>query len=123
MRGPAARRSERLDAVGEDPDARFSLANERTFLAWIRTSVALLVAGLAVAEFFESRSEATRLAIALPLLVLGAVVALDSFGRWEDKERAMRLREPLPASALPRVLGLAVGAIAIVAAVLALVDS
>lgn len=116
------RRSERLDTVGEDPDARFSLANERTFLAWIRTAIALIVAGLAVAQFFESRSQATRLAIALPLLVLGGVIALQSFGSWEAKERAMRLGESLPASALPRVLGLAVGAIAILAAVLAVID-
>lgn len=27
---------------GRDPDYRFSLANERTFLAWIRTALALL---------------------------------------------------------------------------------
>ena len=33
---------------GEDPDPRFSLANERTFLAWLRTGLALVVAGLAV---------------------------------------------------------------------------
>lgn len=116
------RRPERLDAVGEDPDARFSLANERTFLAWIRTAIALIVAGLAVAQFFESRSHATRLAIALPLLVLGAVTALQSYGAWEAKERALRLGEPLPTAALPRVLALAVGAIAIVAAVLAVID-
>jgi len=122
VRQPAARRSERLAAVGEDPDARFSLANERTFLAWIRTAIALIVAGLAVAQFFESRSHAARLAIALPLLILGAVIALQSFASWEAKERAMRLGESLPNSALPRVLGVAVGAIAIVAAVLAVTD-
>ncbi len=117
------RRTDRLSTVGEDPDARFSLANERTFLAWIRTAVALVVAGLAVAQFFESRSEVTRMAIALPLLLVGAAIALRSYGGWEDKERAMRLGEPLPSSSLPRLLGLAVGAIAILAAVLAVVDS
>ncbi len=124
---PAARsggrRGNRLSDVGEEPDARFSLANERTFLAWIRTAIALLVAGLAVAQFFESRSEATRMVIALPLVLIGAVIALRSYSGWEAKERALRLGEPLPSSSLPRLLGIAVGVIAIVAAVLAVIDS
>jgi len=115
-------RAERLSEVGSDPDARFTLANERTFLAWIRTALALVAAGLAVAEFLRSSSELTRLAIALPLLVLGAVTALSSFGQWERKEHAMRVGDSLPLSALPRVLSIAIGAIAIVAAVLVLVD-
>ena len=85
-----------MQAVGEEPDPRFSMANERTFLAWIRTAIALMVAGLAVAEFFDSRSQATRLVIALPLVLLGAAVAFTSYGQWEGKERAMRLDEPLP---------------------------
>jgi putative membrane protein len=118
-----ARAEERVDAVGEEPDARFSMANERTFLAWIRTAIALLVAGLAVAEFFESVSEAARLAIALPLVLLGAIVAFVSFGAWEDKERAMRLGEPLPRSSTPRLVAFAVGAVAVVAAVLAVIDA
>jgi putative membrane protein len=98
------------------------MANERTYLAWIRTSLALVAAGLAVAEFLRSSSDAARLAIAVPLIVLGAVTALRSFGEWERKERAMRLGEPLPVSHLPRLLGLAVGVVAIVAAVLAVAD-
>ncbi|HYZ70344.1 MAG TPA: DUF202 domain-containing protein [Thermoleophilaceae bacterium] len=111
-----------VDEVGEDPDPRFTMANERTYLAWIRTSLGLVAAGLAVAEFLRSSSDAARLSIAVPLLVLGAATALSSFGEWERKERAMRLGEPLPVSRLPRVLGVAVGVVAIVAAVLALVD-
>ena len=121
---PAVRgRAQRLQSIGEEPDPRFSLANERTFLAWIRTAVALMVAGLAVAEFFSSRSQATRLVIAIPLVLLGAVVAFTSFPRWEEKERAMRLGEPLPPSSLPRLLAVAVGSVAVVAAVLAVIDS
>ena len=110
---PTARgRAQRLQSIGEEPDPRFSLANERTFLAWIRT-----------AEFFSSRSQATRLVIAIPLVLLGAVVAFTSFPRWEEKERAMRLGEPLPPSSLPRLLAVAVGIVAVVAAVLAVIDS
>ena len=33
---------------GAEPDARYSLANERTFLAWIRTALAVLAAGVAL---------------------------------------------------------------------------
>jgi putative membrane protein len=111
-----------LEEVGEDPDPRFTMANERTYLAWIRTSLGLVAAGLAVAEFLRSSSDAVRLAIAIPLLVLGAATALSAFGEWERKERAMRLEQPLPVSRIPRLLGLAVGTVAIVAAILALVD-
>jgi putative membrane protein len=118
-----ARAEERVDAVGQEPDARFTMANERTFLAWIRTAIALLVAGLAVAEFFESVSEAARLAIALPLVLLGAIVAFMSFSRWEEKERAMRLGEPLPRSSAPRLVAMAVGVVAVVAAILAVIDA
>jgi putative membrane protein len=111
-----------VDEVGQDPDPRFTMANERTYLAWIRTSLGLVAAGLAVAQFLDSTSDAVRLAIAVPLIVLGAVTALSSYGEWERKERAMRLRQPLPVSRLPRFLGLAVGVVAIVAAILAVVD-
>lgn len=107
---------------GEDPDFRFTLANERTFLAWVRTSIAIMVAGLAVAEFFDSRSEETRLAIALPLLVLGAVIAYTAYGAWHTRERAMRLQERIPYSWLPRVLAVCVAAIAVLATILTLTD-
>ena len=30
---------------GEEPDYRFTLANERTFLAWVRTALGLLAGG------------------------------------------------------------------------------
>jgi len=123
VRGPraAGRLSSPAD-VGDDPDARFTLANERTFLAWIRTALALMVTGLAVAEFFDSRSQGTRLAIALPLIALAAVVALNAFGAWAAKERALRVGESLPTSALPRLIGMSIGVIAVVAGVLTVVD-
>ena len=39
---------------GHEPDYRFTLANERTFLAWIRTSLGLMAVGLAVAQLPRS---------------------------------------------------------------------
>lgn len=111
-----------VEEVGSDPDPRFTMANERTYLAWIRTSLGLVAAGLAVVEFLRSSSDTARLVIAVPLLVLGAVTALSSYGEWQRKERAMRLGESLPTSRLPRMLGLAVGIVAILAAALAVID-
>ena len=61
--------------------------------------------------------------VALPLVLLGAAVAFTSYGEWEGKERAMQLDEPLPPSSTPRLIAIAVGLVALVAAVLAVIDS
>ena len=50
----SARRERRLEQTGQDPDPRFTFANERTFLAWNRTALALIAAGLAAAQFLHS---------------------------------------------------------------------
>jgi putative membrane protein len=119
----AGRRQAPLEDTGDEPDPRFTLANERTFLAWTRTTLALMATGLAVVEFLHSQPRTARLAIGVPLLVLAGVVALRSYGRWEDVERALRLGRPLPYSTFPRVLGVGIGAIALAAAVLVLVHA
>src|SRR4051794_41962296 len=95
-----ARRAEVRD-VGEEPDVRFTLANERTYLAWIRTSLALIGGGLAAGQLLEFQSELARLAVALPPIVLGAVLALTSYPRWGGNQRAPRPREPLPPRGAP----------------------
>ncbi|MEA2458119.1 MAG: putative rane protein [Thermoleophilaceae bacterium] len=111
-----------LGDVGEDPDARFTFANERTFLAWNRTALALIAAGAAAAAFLRTGWSGARLVVALPLIALGAVVAFTSYRRWEANERAMRLNEPIEYSSLPRVLGLSIGVIAVATAVIAVID-
>ena len=98
--GKAPRRS--LRDVGEDPDPRFTFANERTFLAWNRTALALIGGGLAAGQLLEFDSEWVRLLVSLPPILLGGVLALTSYRRWEANERAMRLREPLPVIGPPR---------------------
>jgi putative membrane protein len=92
---------------GEEPDHRFSLANERTFLAWVRTSLALLAAGVGLdaVDLDGSRSLQTALAVALLLLGLGSVVA--AWGRWARSERAVRLDRPLPSTTVLAWLALA----------------
>jgi putative membrane protein len=117
-----AQRERRLEQTGSDPDPRFTFANERTFLAWNRTALALIAAGLAAAQFLKFHLHELRLIIAIPLIVLGAVLALASFLHWEDSERAMRLREPLRYSWMPRVLTGGITVIALVGAILAVID-
>ncbi|WP_234996514.1 YidH family protein [Demequina sp. NBRC 110054] len=101
--------------VGDEPDPRLSLANERTFLAWIRTALALLAGGLAL-DAFEVPIDATlRGVAAFTLLLLGVLAALQAWFGWIRTERAMREGRPLgpPRTALVIVVGLVVAAIAV----------
>jgi putative membrane protein len=118
----SARRERRLEQTGSAPDPRFTFANERTFLAWNRTALALIAAGLAAAQFLKFNLHGLRLIIAVPLIVLGAALALASYLHWEDSERAMRLRQPLRYSWMPRVLTWGMAVIAVCGGILAVVD-
>ncbi len=82
---------------GEEPDYRFSLANERTFLAWLRTGLALVAAGVAVDVLDLSLDEGVSRALAVLLLALGVATPALAWLRWSGSERAMRQRRPLPA--------------------------
>lgn len=118
LTGPDPRRE------GDEPDPRFSFANERTFLAWNRTALALIGVGLAVANLLPPFSFAWgRRMLALPLIVLGGTVAIISLREWAANERAMRRVEPLPASRLPIVLTVVVAAVAIMAVVVSLLGA
>jgi putative membrane protein len=112
-----------LAALGNDPDPRFTFANERTFLAWNRTALALIAAGLAAAELLDTDPAALRLVVAVPLIALGAVVALTSYAHWEENERQMRLGRPLSYSRLGVVVAAGVTVVALAAVVLAVVDA
>ncbi|WP_067433573.1 YidH family protein [Nocardioides jensenii] len=81
---------------GDEPDYRFSFANERTFLAWIRTALALLAAGVAVDVVDLSLSDGAQRTLAVVLVVAGLLTAVASWGRWAFSERAMRRALPLP---------------------------
>ncbi|MEV0727193.1 MULTISPECIES: DUF202 domain-containing protein [Polymorphospora] len=97
--------------VGNTPDYRFSLANERTFLAWIRTGLALVAGGLAAAQFLPPLPlPYLREVIAVGLLALGAAVAVRAVAHWTRTERAMRLGTDLPTSRFPLVLAAVIGA-------------
>ena len=101
-------RSEPPDGThGVEPDYRFTLANERTFLAWQRTALGLLAAAVAVVQLVP------ELSIAGARHVLGAVLALlailtAGMGilRWEQVDRAIRRDLPLPRHPTPAYLGI-----------------
>ncbi|HEU5160811.1 MAG TPA: DUF202 domain-containing protein [Streptosporangiaceae bacterium] len=108
-----------------EPDARFTFANERTFLAWNRTALALVVAGLAIIQLlppFDGLPWGRHL-LAVPLIVFGAVLSIGSFLEWRRNQRALRRGEPLPRSPLPRVLAAFIAATAVVAALLILLSA
>jgi putative membrane protein len=112
-----------LRKVGRDPDPRFTLANERTFLAWNRTALALVGGGLAAGQLLDFDSTAARLVVALPPIGLGATLALMSYRRWERNERALRLEQPLPSEGPPRLLAWGIAVLAVVIAVVVIINA
>jgi inner membrane protein YidH len=121
MRGWTPDRSVR--ETGEQPDYRFSLANERTFLAAIRTALALLASGVGVIQFLTPViPRPPRLALGLLLIALALLLAATAYRRWRQVERAMRLGEPLPPSWTPWIVGTGLSAAIVITAVFMLID-
>ncbi|MFJ8791686.1 YidH family protein [Streptomyces sp. NPDC102462] len=104
---------DRVRDEGDTPDYRFSLANERTFLAWLRTALALIGGGFAVDQFLPELRWAWRVGLALALLGAGVLCSLRAINHWVRCERAMRRGEDLPASRFPALLSLVVGVVAV----------
>jgi putative membrane protein len=112
----------RLYNVGSEPDPRFTLANERTFLAWIRTSLALTAGGVALEALGQGLQPGVRLAAAIMLIVAGIVTALQAWWGWIHTEQALRRQTPLPSPRLALPVGVAlvvVGILILLAIVLA----
>lgn len=81
---------------GEAPDPRFSLANERTFLAWIRTSLGFVAAGVALVALPVDVREPFGPITSIVLISLGILTAVHAWLSWCRTERALRLNRPLP---------------------------
>jgi putative membrane protein len=109
-----------MAAEGEqEPDVRFTFANERTFLAWNRTSLALIATGVAATQLLPKFDvNFGRRILGLPLIALGALLAISSYRYWKQNEDAMRRGEPLPRSPMPQVLAIGIGIVAIIAVIL-----
>ena len=110
---------------GTEPDPRFTFANERTFLAWSRTALALVVAGLGVVQLLPPFPGVPwgRHVLGVPLIVFGAVVAVVAYREWVSNQRALRLAQPLPRSVMPRLLTAVITAIGVIAAIVVLVSA
>lgn len=104
---------------GDEPDYRFTLANERTFLAWIRTALGLLAGGVAVRQLVDPFDIANA-TTALALVAVGCSVVLVGGGylRWVAVQRAIRRGDELPAARLVPLVAGALGFIAVVSFVL-----
>jgi putative membrane protein len=117
--GDRFRRKPPLRSVGTDPDYRFTLANERTFLAWLRTGLGLLAGAVALSGLIHNFGpRPMRLGITALLLALSLAVTTGSYWRWDRAERAMREQRPLPYDPLPRLLIAGVAIVIAAAAVL-----
>lgn len=112
-------------ASDSEPDARFTFANERTFLAWTRTALAFMLAGLGIVQLLPPFPGVPwgRHLLGVPLIVIGAVIAVVSYQQWLRSQRALRRGEPLPRSVLPRILAITITAMAIIAAIVLLLSA
>jgi putative membrane protein len=119
---PAA--EERPVPAGDEhePDYRFTLANERTFLAWIRTALALIAGGVAVVQLVpEFPIPGGRHALGVLLAAGGGALAVLATGRWRRVQAAMRRDADLPPTRLPVLLAIALLAVTILVLVVLLV--
>jgi putative membrane protein len=108
----------------QEPDVRFTYANERTFLAWNRTALALIATGVAATQLLPKLEVGWgRRLLGLPLIALGVVVAGQSFLHWRANQRAMRRGEPLPRSRMPLVLAVGILVVGVAAVVVAAIGS
>jgi putative membrane protein len=110
-------------AAGSEPDYRFTLANERTFLAWFRTALALIAGGVAVVQLVPALAfPGARQVLGTLLAVAGGVLSLAAVLRWSRVQAAMRREEDLPPTRIPMILGLGLAALTAFVVVLLLLS-
>lgn len=121
---PDARRPRKVYGVGTEPDVRFSLANERTALAWVRTGLALVAGGVALTTVASVAGLPVLIdVVAMVACVAGGLLALSALFSWRRVERALRLNRPLPAPHALPVLAVGVCLVALLLAGYAVYDA
>ena len=99
-------------------DYRFLLANERTFLAYVRTALALEVAGFGILQFLTHSQDVVREGFGISMVAAGSFVGLIGYRRFRSNETTIRAGGDMRTAQSPVVLALAVGALPLVAALL-----
>jgi putative membrane protein len=100
-------------SVGAEPDPRFSLANERTYLAWIRTSLALMAAGVALQVFDIGGGSVPSVVASVMLIVSSIGVPLHAWWGWARTEKSMRMSEALPSPRIALPLAVVLAAVGV----------
>jgi putative membrane protein len=94
--------------AGEEPDPRFSLANERTFLAWVRTALAVLAGAIALDSLGVPHTSWLRTVLVVTLVLFGGLTTALAYLHWARVERAMRRGQEMPSSSLGLVITVAI---------------
>ncbi|WP_232070796.1 YidH family protein [Mycobacterium lacus] len=103
-------------ATEREPDYRFTLANERTFLAWQRTALGLLAAAVALVQLVpELTVPGARRLLGVGLAVLAILTSGMGLLRWQQVDRAMRRGEPLPRHPTPAYLAVGLSVVGLIA--------
>jgi uncharacterized membrane protein YidH (DUF202 family) len=102
--GPAAGGPAR-DGAARDGAARGGLARERTSLAWVRTALAIVVAGALLLRS-GARLGGWWQAPGLVALLAGALLLADTYRRQRQARGADAPPDPAAAAALLRAIGL-----------------
>lgn len=108
--------------IDREPDYRFTLANERTFLAWIRTALALLAGGVAIGQLFlgPTADDPGHRLLGMVCITLATVIAIGAVARWSQVQAAMRRDDPLPKSRMVWLTVIGFCVVAVVSGVLIL---
>jgi putative membrane protein len=104
------------EPLGSEPDPRFSFANERTALAWLRTGLGCIACAVAL-DHLAQMNAALTVALAITLAILGAACGLQAWAGWTAAERALRLQRPLPRSRTHLAVALGIVLVAVAAAI------
>lgn len=112
---------QRVYGHGTEPDPLYTLANERTYLAWLRLAVTLLAAAVAIDRLFLQRPWLGSEILALGLVAFAFGACAVGVHRWSATELALRARRPLPGFGVPVLGAMAIALVAAGVVVLVLV--